>query len=128
MWSKKPSFYFAYLDPTVTAAVTPMVYIGKDIYPFNTFTLQCTASKPANVIPSLQVSWYHSDSRLDNSIQGIDIVEEEANNGVEKTSSLSVNSAQTQNSGSYICSVEVSIPESNEVTSEQTATITITGT
>ena len=114
-------------DPTVTAAVTPLVYTGKDIYPFNAFTLHCTASKPSNVIPSLQLSWYHNGIQLDNSIQGVSILEEEVNNGVEKTGSLSVTSAQTQDSGSYMCRAAISIPESKEVTAEQASTILITG-
>lgn len=103
------------------------MYSGKDISPFNTFTLQCTASKPVSIIPSLQLSWYHNDMQLDNSIQGINISEEDVNNDMGKTSSLTVNFAQVPNSGSYKCSVAISVPESYEVIADQTATVEITG-
>ena len=104
------------------------MFAGKDIDPFNTFTLHCTASKPSNIIPSLQVSWYHNDLQLDNSVQGVDISEEEVNNGVEKTSALTVSSARALNSGAYKCRVAISIPESDEVAADQTAIVSITGT
>lgn len=107
--------------------MTPKVFSGKDIDPFNTFALQCTASKPSNIVPSLQVSWYHNNLQLDNSIQGVDISEEEVNGGAEKTSALTVTSARVLNSGAYKCRVAISIPESDEVAAEQTAIVNITG-
>ena len=120
-------YHYVISDPTLSATVTPLMFSGKDIDPFNTFTLHCTASKPSNIIPSLQVSWYHNDLQLDNSIQGVDISEEEVNNGVEKTSGLTVSSARVLNSGAYKCRVAISIPESDEVAADQTAIVNITG-
>lgn len=116
-------------DPTLTASVTPTIYSGKDIYPFNSFTLQCTASKPSNIIPSLQLSWHHHGTQLDNSISNTNniIFEEEVNDGMGKRSHLSINNARVLNSGSYICMVTVSVPESDDVTTQQAATVTITG-
>lgn len=107
--------------------VTPMEYSGKDIYPFDTFSLSCTSTKPVNIVPSLQLSWYHNGVQLDHSVSGISIQEEEMNGGMEKSSELTVTSARTLSSGFYTCSVVVSIPESNAVMNDQTATITISG-
>ena len=107
--------------------VTPTVYSGKDIHPFNTFNLNCTATKPDNIIPSLQLSWYHDGVQLDDSISSVTIREENVNSGMAKSNVLSVTSAGVLNSGLYTCSAEVSIPESSTVMMNQTATVTITG-
>ena len=115
------------VDPVLTTSVTPAMYSGKDIHPFNSFSLSCTARKPASIIPSLQLSWYHDGTQLDDSVSSISIREENANGGSEKTSVLSITSASILNSGVYTCSAEVSIPDSNTVRANQTATITITG-
>lgn len=114
-------------DPILTATVTPTVYSGKDIYPFNMFSLSCTATKPSNVILPIQLSWYRNGIQLDGSVPGITIQEEEVNDGMEKFSSLNVTSALTSNSGLYTCNAAVSIPESDTVTTNQTATVTIAG-
>ena len=103
------------------------MYSGKDIHPFNSFSLSCIAVKPSRVIPSLQLSWYHNGMQLDNSISGIDITEEDMNNGMEKSSVLNVTSATVQRTGSYMCSLMLSIPESSILTTNQTATVTIAG-
>ena len=115
------------VDPTLTVMVTPMQYTGKDIDPFNTFSLSCLGTKPDSVVPSLQLSWYHDGEELDGSISGITIQEEEMNGGMEKTSELTITSARVLNSGMYTCSVMVSIPESSDIMINQTATVTITG-
>lgn len=65
--------------------------------------------------------------QLDNSIAGISILEEEASGGAERTSTLTVNSATTATSGVYTCIASVSVPESNTVTSNQSAIVTIRG-
>lgn len=115
-------------DPIITATVTPTSYSGKDVQPFNTFSLTCTAMKPSSVIPSLQLNWYHDGMQLDSSVSGITITEQDMNNGMEKSSVLSVTSASAQSSGSYTCNVTVSIPVSNTLTTNQAAIVIIAGT
>ena len=118
---------FIYTDPVLNATVTPSFYSGKDISPFNTFSLNCTAAKPSNVIPPLQLSWYRDEVQVDDSISGITVIEDEISGGAEKYSVLTVTSARTFHSGLYTCSATVSIPDSNAVIANQTAIITITG-
>ena len=114
-------------DPTITTVVTPSSYSGLDVDPFNSFTLICTARKPSSIVPALDLSWYHNEMQLDNSIIGISILEEEGSGGAERSSMLMVSSATTTNSGVYTCIASVSVPESNTVTSNQSATVTIRG-
>ncbi len=104
------------------------MYSGKDIHPFNIFDLTCTARKPGSVIPPLQLSWYHNGMQLDASVTGTTIREEEMNNGMEKSSFLSITSALTSNPGAYTCSAVISIPDSTTITNNQSATVTIAGT
>ncbi len=103
------------------------MYSGKDIHPFNNFNLSCTATKPSRIIPSLQLNWYHDGTELDDSVSGITILEQDANNGMQKSSVVTVTSARVFNSGMYTCSAAVSIPESNTVMMSQVASATITG-
>ncbi len=121
------SYNSQHTDPTLTIMVTPTEYSGKDISPFNTFSLSCTATKPENIVPSLQLNWYHNGVQMDDSVSGVTIQEEEVNGGVEKSSELTVTSASVLSSGMYTCSAIVSIPDSTPVMSNQTATVTITG-
>ncbi len=107
--------------------IVPATYTGKDIYPFNTFSLRCTAMKPSGIIPALQLSWYHGDMQLDDSLPHITISEEETNEGMEKSSVLNITSARVLSSGSYTCSATVSIPESTAALTNRTATVLITG-
>lgn len=85
------------------------------------------AGKPTSVTPTLDVSWYHNEMQLDNSIVGLSIIEDEVSGGAQKTSTLTVTSATTISSGDYSCIASVSIPESNTVTSNQSASVTIRG-
>ncbi len=114
-------------DPAITAAVSPLLYSGLDVDPFNIFTVMCTARKPSSIIPALDLSWYHNEMQLDNSIAGIFILEEEVSGGAERSSTLTVSSATTASSGVYTCIASVSVPESNTVMSNQSATVTIRG-
>lgn len=105
------------------ASVTPTVYRGKDIDPFNSFSLSCNAQKPDGIIPSLQFNWLHDGVRLDDSISTFAIYED----SMDMSSILNVTSAQTVNSGQYTCNVVLNIPESSAVMVSQSATVTITG-
>lgn len=113
-------------DPIVTATVSPLVYSGKDIPPFNAFNLACTATKSSSIIPALQLSWYHDGLQLDGTVSDVTILQE-VRSGMEKSSTLSIASARVMNSGLYTCNVVVSIPESQDVSADHTANVTITG-
>ena len=112
----------------MNVTLVPSSYSGLDVDPFNTFSLLCSAMKPSSVTPSLDVSWYHSGMQLDSTIVGISITEEEGSGGAEISNTLTVTSARTVNSGEYLCVASISIPDSNTVTSNQSATVDIRGT
>lgn len=114
-------------DPTLSTTVAPSVYSGIDVAPSNTFTLTCTANKPSGVSPSIELYWYHDEELLDNSRSEIFIHEQVVMGGMEKSSVLTITSASTINSGDYTCVAVIEIPESNRVTSNQSASVTIQG-
>ena len=120
-------FFFFNKEPVLNVTIVPSSYSGVDVDPFNTFTLLCTARKPTTITPSLDLSWYHNEVQLDNSVAGVSITEEESSSGAQKSSMLTVTSANAVNSGVYMCSASVSIPESNTVTSNQSSCVTIRG-
>ena len=114
-------------DPTLNTNITPSVYSGIDVAPSNTFTLTCMANKPSNISPSLELFWYHDEELLDSNLPRISIYEEEVMGGVEKSSVLTITSASSINSGDYMCVAVIDIPESNRVTSNHSAIVTIQG-
>ena len=116
------------IDPTLSITVTPSLFSGIDVAPSNTFTLTCNANKPSSVSLSTELNWYHDGMLLDRSRPGTFIHEQEVEGGVEKSSVLTIISARTIDSGDYICVAEIDIPESNRVTNNQSATVTIQGT
>ena len=118
------SFY--YTDPVLTAMVTPTAYTGKDIEPFNSFTLSCTGTKPSGVLPPLQLSWYRDGMQLDTTVSTVTVTEDSSSD-MERSSVLNVTSAAVLDSGEYTCSVAVTIPESDTIVVNQSAAITISG-
>lgn len=117
--------FFFNADPNLSASVTPPEFTGKDFHPFNAFTLRCTASKPSGVIPALEVNWFRDEMTLDNSVSGVRIREEAR--GTEATSTITVTLARVVDSGFYTCNVVVNIPESQPLSINQTANVTING-
>lgn len=103
------------------------MYSGIDVAPSNTFTLMCNASKPSSVSPSIELNWYHDNVPLDSSRSGTFIREVETIGGVQKSSILTITSADTVDSGDYMCVAVIDIPESNRVTNNQSASVTIQG-
>ena len=87
-----------------------------DSDPYDNFTLVCTASKPALVIPALEVIWLHNGTVR----QGVVTT----NNGIV-TNTLSVITSKTSDSGSYTCQATLVIPDSNDITTSETSTIII---
>ena len=107
--------------------VTPLSYTGLDTEPYNDFSLNCTATKPPEVIPSILLTWFHNVMRLDASVLGVSISEDESNSGAVKSSQLALSVDNSSDSGSYSCQATISIPDSDTVESSQTSIVTIIG-
>ena len=108
----------------MTVIVTPTSFIGRDFPPYNNFILTCVASKPSNVLPALVIVWYFNGKQLNNSLD-VSISELDMNN--QKSSMLSVNSADVNTSGSYKCIASISPPESQLVHDTEEITVLIKG-
>ena len=76
----------------------------------------CTASKPALVIPALEVIWLHNGTEH----QGVVTT----NEGI-LTNTLSVGTSKTSDSGSYTCQATLVIPDSNNITTSEISAVTI---
>ena len=85
-------------------------------FTYDNFTLVCTASKPALVIPALEVIWLHNGTER----QGVVTT----NEGI-LTNTLSVATSKTSDSGSYTCQAILVIPDSNNITTSEISTVTI---
>ena len=115
------------VDPEITVELLPSSFTGATADSYNSFSLGCTATIPQSVVPALGLNWYHNNTQLDASVDQISISGEERRNGAEISSTLSVVSAQTGNSGDYTCVAGVTIAESTTVQANQTGTVTIRG-
>ena len=87
-----------------------------DSDPYDNFTLVCTASKPALVMPVLEVIWLHNGTER----QGVVTT----NNGI-MINTLSVITSKTSDSGSYTCQATLVIPDSSNITTSETSSIII---
>ena len=86
-----------------------------DSDPYDNFTLTCTASKPALVLPDLEVIWYHNGT-VRNTVQ---------NDNTYITNTINFPTSFTNDSGTYTCVARLVIPDSPSII--QTAnTIAIT--
>lgn len=110
----------------MAVTVTPSTVSGKDIEPFNTASLTCTAMKPALVVPQLQISWTRNGMPLDNSIVGVSISEETLSSSVT-SSTVQLGAARVIDSGTYTCEASLNIPDSDVVSTNDTASIVISG-
>ena len=113
-------------DPVVMVSITPSIFSGRDIEPFNTFSLTCTSTKPVTVIPPLQLSWSHDGERLDNSVMGV-MIRQETINSTDISSTITLSSARVVDSGMYTCDASISIPDSDTVSTNETANVIISG-
>ena len=85
-----------------------------DSDPYDNFTLTCTASKPALVLPDLEVIWYHNGT-VRNRVQ---------NGNTYITNTINFPTSFANDSGTYTCVARLVIPDSTNIT--QTANTTIT--
>ena len=85
-----------------------------DSDPYDNFTLTCTASKPALVLPDLEVIWYHNGT-VRNAVQ---------NGNTYITNTINFPTSFANDSGTYTCVARLVIPESPNII--QTANTTIT--
>ena len=79
-----------------------------DSDPYDNFTLTCTASKPALVLPELEVIWYHNGT-VRNAVQ---------NNNTYITNTINFPKSFANDSGIYICVAKLVIPDSSNITQQ----------
>ena len=97
----------------------PNLFLGletscTDSDPYDNFTLTCTASKPALVLPDLEVIWYHNGT-VRNTVQ---------NGNTYITNAINFPTSFANDSGTYTCVARLVIPDSPNII--QTANTTIT--
>ena len=89
-----------------------------DSDPYDNFTLVCTASKPALVIPTLEVIWLHNGTVR----QGVVTTQ---NNDTYIMNTLSFPISFANDSGTYTCIAKLIIPESPDISLTENSTITL---
>ena len=99
--------------------VVPNSFLGletscTDSDPYDYFTLTCTASKLALVLPDLEVTWYHNGT-VRNIVQ---------NDNTYITNTINFPTSFANDSGTYTCVARLVIPDSPNII--QTANTTIT--
>ena len=88
-----------------------------DSDPYDNFTLTCTASKPALVLPDLEVLWFHNGTIMNGGMT--------TTNDNTITSSLHVTATKTYMSSYYTCQVNLNILQSNNITTSGTSVVAI---
>ena len=86
--------------------------------PYDKFTLVCTASKPSQVIPSLEVIWLHNGTIH----QGVVTTQ---NDDTFVTNTLSFPTSFANDSGTYTCIAKLTILESPDISLTENSTITL---
>ena len=111
------------LDPVISNfAIFPVSFMGletscTDSDPYDNFTLTCTASKPALVLPDLEVIWYHNGTIMNGGMT--------TTNDNTITSTLHVTATKTYMSSYYTCQVNLNILQSNNITTSGISVVTI---
>ena len=106
-------------DPVIgNFFVSSDVFLGlettcSDSNPYNSFTLNCSASKPALVLPELEVFWLHNGTLLhsNNSI----VYNATDENTVYKLNVLSFPTSVPEDSGTYQCVARLIVPDSSNI-------------
>lgn len=107
-------------DPALAASVSPTTLTQLDIAPYNDFTINCTASKPAEVIPDLAISWSLNGTTLSEQT-GVSITT------TDGMSQLAISGASVASAGEYTCTGSVTIVDSTAVTASAVANVVIQG-
>ena len=117
-------FLFLFLtDPVIgDFATRPDTFLGLETScydsAFYNFTFVCTASKPALVIPALEVIWLHNGTVH----QGVVTTQ---NNDTYIMNTLSFPTSVANDSGTYTCIAKLTIPESPEISLSENSTVTL---
>lgn len=108
-----PSQFPTTSDPDITLQVTPEEAVGlestcPDSDTHRNLSLVCTASKPAEVVPELSLTWTRG---------GIEEQSEEdvQSNGNRKTQTLMLTEVDANDAGTYVCTAIISVPNSTVV-------------
>ena len=106
---------------------SPESFVGletscSDSLPYSKLILTCTAGKPQQVIPELEVIWQHNGTEISNNIQTSLL-----NDVTYKTNTLNFTKFVPEDSGNYTCITRIVIPESPTIQSSKENTITIKG-
>ena len=89
-----------------------------DSDPYDNFTLVCTASKPAQTIPTLEVIWLHNGTVC----QGIITTQYD---NTYATNTLSFPTSFVNDTGTYTYMAKLTIPESPDISLTKNITITL---
>ena len=110
------------IDPVIRDFATrPDSFLGlettcPDSDPFDNFTLVCIASKPALVVPALEVIWLHNDTVR----QGVVTTQ---NDDTYVMNTLSFPTSFANDSGIYTCIAKLTISESPDISLIEISTV-----
>ena len=117
-------YYFLLIDPVIgNFAAMPDSFLGletscTDSDPYDNFTLVCIASKPALVIPILEVIWLHNGTEH----QGVVTYNSE---GTYVINTLSCPKTFVNDSGTYSCHAKLFIPDSSDISLIKNISVTL---
>ena len=92
-----------------------------DSYPYDNFTLTCTATKPTIVIPNLVIAWTHNGTMETGTVTTTG----ENTMTTTVTNTLSFSSSRSSDSGTYRCTASISIPYSTDIITNEESTVTV---
>jgi len=95
--------------------INPAEYQGVDVQPYNSFVLTCSAEIATDVVPMINMVWFHNGKEISNVDDAINITETSGllTNVKWKTSSLQIVNANVSSSDNYECIASVSVEASS---------------
>ena len=123
------SHTLSFVEPHLTVLINPAEYHGVDVQPYNSFVLMCSAEIARDVVPMINMVWFHDGKELSNVHDAINITETSGllTNAKWKTSSLQIPNANVSSSGNYECMASVSVEASAIIESSASAEVDILG-
>ncbi len=117
-------------DPSIgNFSVLPDQFLGletscNDSDTFDTFTLNCTATKPLIVLPDLELYWLHNGT-----IRSSNSITYNTTNGdiLYKLNVLSFPTSTPEDTSSYECVARIVIPDSDNITETEESVVLIRG-